>query len=190
LGGLLAIKRGEADIAGVHLLDEKTGIYNIPFLERYKVKDAVLIRGYIREQGFMFRKELGFKSIEEIIENIYNLEFINRNKGSGTRILFDKFLKDNNLNPNKINGYNIEAKTHSAVATAIAMKKADIGLGIKTVAEQYSLGFIPLSNEHYDFLIRKERFNDEDVQKFIDALKTAKLPFKKPDNCGEIIWEG
>ena len=190
LGGLLAIKRGEADIAGVHLLDEKTGIYNIPFLERYKVKDAVLIRGYIREQGFMFRKELGFKSIEEIINNIYNLELINRNKGSGTRILFDKFLKDNNLNPNKIKGYNIEAKTHSAVATAIAMKKADIGLGIKTVAEQYNLGFIPLANEHYDFLIRKERFNDEDVQTFIDALKTAKLPFKKPDNCGEIIWEG
>ncbi|XRO77366.1 molybdopterin biosynthesis protein [Methanocaldococcus sp. 10A] len=189
LGGLLSIKRGEADIAGIHLLDEKTNIYNIPFLERYKIKDAVLVRGYIREQGFMFRKELNFNSIKEIVENIYNLEFINRNKGSGTRILFDKFLKENRINPKEIKGYNIEAKTHSAVATAIAMKKADIGLGIKTVAEQYNLAFIPLANEHYDFLIRKDRFNDEDVQKFIDALKKAKLPFKKPQNCGDIIWE-
>lgn len=189
LGGLLAIKRGEADISGIHLLDEKTNIYNIPFLERYRVKDALLIRGYIREQGFMFRRELGFKSIEDIIKNIYKLEFINRNKGSGTRILFDKFLKDNKINPREIKGYNIEAKTHSAVATAVAMGKADIGLGIKNVAEQYNLAFIPLADEHYDFLVRKERFNDEDVQKFIKTLKTVKLPFKKPENCGDVIWE-
>ncbi len=190
LGGLISIKRGEADIAGTHLLDEKTGTYNIPFLEKYKVKNAVLIRGYIREQGFIFRKELGFKTVEDILENIYNLEFINRNRGSGTRILFDKFLKDYKLSPNKIKGYEIEAKTHSAVATAIVMKKADIGLGIKTVADQYGLGFIPLADEYYDFLIRKDRFNDEDVQTFIKTLKIVKLPFKKPKDCGEIIWEG
>ncbi|CAB3289758.1 Molybdenum cofactor synthesis domain protein [Methanocaldococcus lauensis] len=189
LGGLLAIKRGESDISGIHLLDEKTNEYNIPFLERYNVKDAVLVRGYIREQGFMFRKEFNFKTIEDILKNIYNLEFINRNKGSGTRILFDKFLKENKINPKEIKGYNIEAKTHSAVATAVAMKKADIGLGIKTVAEQYGLGFIKLADEHYDFLIRKERFNDEDVKKFIEGLKKVKLPFEKPENCGEVIWE-
>lgn len=87
-------------------------------------------------------------------------------------------MKDYNINPKEIKGYNIEAKTHSAVATAIAMKKADIGLGIRTVAEQYNLAFIPLANEHYDFLIRKERFNDEDVQNFIKALKLPNYHLK------------
>ncbi|WP_423793298.1 molybdopterin biosynthesis protein [Methanocaldococcus indicus] len=188
LGGIFSIKRGEADIAGIHLLDEKTNLYNIPFLERYKVR-GYLVGGYIREQGFMFREDLNIESIEDILKNIYNLKFINRNKGSGTRILFDKFLKEHNIDKNRINGYNIESKTHSAVARAIAMKKADIGLGIKNVAEQYNLKFIKLADEYYDFLINKDSFENRDVQRFIETLKKIELPFKKHKDTGKIIWK-
>ncbi|AEF97252.1 molybdopterin biosynthesis protein [Methanotorris igneus] len=187
LGGIMAIKRGEADIAGIHLLDN-SGEYNIPFIKKYKVRDAVLVRGYIREQGFMFKRD-NIDGIEDIIKNIKKYKFINRNKGSGTRILFDKFLKEHGINKDEIDGYGIEAKTHSAVAVSIVMGKADIGMGIRTVAEQYGLRFIPIAEEHYDFLIRKEKLDDEDVKKFIETLKKVKLPFKKPENCGEIIFE-
>ncbi|ENN96791.1 molybdopterin biosynthesis protein MoeA/LysR substrate binding-domain-containing protein [Methanocaldococcus villosus KIN24-T80] len=185
LGGILAIKRGEADIAGIHLLDEKEG-YNIPYLKKYNVKNAVLIRGYIREQGFILREDL---SLDEIIKNIHNFEIISRNKGAGTRILFENFLKKHNINYNELKIVG-EAKTHSSVAKAVAMGRADIGIGIKTVADYYKLKFIKIGEENFDFLIRKERFGDDDVQKFIRSLKRAKLPFKKPENCGEIIWEG
>ncbi|WP_457612359.1 molybdopterin biosynthesis protein [Methanocaldococcus sp.] len=186
LGGLLAVKRGEADIAGIHLLDEKSGEYNIPFIKKYDVKNAVLVRGYLREQGFVTKRE-DINSLEDIINKIYELNIINRNKGSGTRILFDKFLRDNKIDAKKIKGYNIEAKTHSAVATAVAMGKADIGLCIKPLAEKYNLKFIPLAYEHYDFLIKKDSLKNEEVKRFIETLKKAKIPFKKPKDCGEII---
>ena len=188
LGGLMAIKRGEADIAGIHLLADD-GEYNIPFIQKYKVKNAVLVRGYIRRQGFMFKKELGINTIDDIVKNIKKYKFINRNKGAGTRILFDKFLKENKINKNDINGYEIEAKTPSAVGASVAMGKVDIGVGIETIAEKYELGFIPIGDEYYDFLIKSDKLEDEDVMKFIETLKKVELPFKKPENCGEIIFK-
>ena len=188
LGGLMAIKRGESDIAGIHLLADN-GEYNIPFIQKYKVKNAVLVRGYIRRQGFMFKKELGINDIEDIVKNIKKYKFINRNKGAGTRLLFDKFLKENGIDKKDINGYEIEAKTHSAVGASVAMGKVDIGVGIETIAKKYELGFIPIGDECYDFLIREDKFDDEDVQKFIKTLKTAELSFKKSKDTGEVIYE-
>jgi putative molybdopterin biosynthesis protein len=188
LGGLMAIKRGESDIAGIHLLADN-GEYNIPFIQKYKVKNAVLVRGYIRRQGFMFKKELGINDIKDIVKNIKKYKFINRNKGAGTRLLFDKFLKENGIDKKDINGYEIEAKTHSAVGASVAMGKVDIGVGIETIAKKYELGFIPIGDECYDFLIRADKFDDEDVQKFIKTLKTAELSFKKSKDTGEVIYE-
>lgn len=188
LGGLMAIKRGEADIAGIHLMSED-GEYNIPFIEKYKIRDAALVRGYVREQGVMFKKELDIDDIDDLIKNIREYKFINRNKGSGTRILFDNFLKKHEINKKDIKGYEIGAKTHSAVGAAVAMGKVDIGIGIKTIAEKYDLRFIPIGDENYDFLIRKEKLEDEEVKRFIETLKKVELPFKKPENCGEIIFE-
>lgn len=187
LGGLMAIKRGEGDIAGIHLLADN-GEYNIPFIQKYRVKNAVLIRGYIRKQGFMFKKELGINNINDIVKNIKKYRFINRNKGAGTRLLFDKFLKENGIDKKYINGYEIEAKTHSAVGASIAMGKVDIGVGIETIAKKYELGFIPIGNEYYDFLIRDDKFDNEDVQKFIETLKNVDLPFKKSENTGEVVY--
>lgn len=188
LGGLMAIKRGEADISGIHLLGED-GEYNIPFIKKYKLKNAVLIRGYIRKQGFMFKKDLNINSMDDIIKNIDKYKFINRNKGAGTRILFDKFLKENGIDKKDIKGYEIEAKTHSAVGAAVTMGNADIGIGIETIAKKYGLEFIPIGDENYDFLIKSEKLEDEEVKKFIETLKKVELPFKKPENCGEIIFE-
>ena len=178
-GGILAVKRGEADVAGTHLLDE-SGEYNLPFLERYGVKDAILVKGYLREQGIIVAKgnPKGIKGVEDFLRE--DVTIINRNRGSGTRILLDMLLKEIAEREGKnfedivksIKGYEVEAKTHSSVAVAVLSGKADAGLGIKTVATQYGLDFIPLRAEEYDFLIPKDRLEKDAVRKFIEKLKS------------------
>ncbi|RLI70749.1 molybdopterin biosynthesis protein [Archaeoglobales archaeon] len=202
-GGLMAVKRGEADIAGTHLLDE-SGVYNIPFLKKYGLIDKVyLVKGYIREQGFIIKKgnPKKIKGFEDLLRK--DIALINRNPGSGTRILLDMELKglaekkgvEFEELKRKINGYNIEAKSHTAVAVAVLMGKADVGLGIKTVAVRYGLDFIPIRGEEYDFVIRKDRIEKEAVKLFLDVLKSKE--FKRElekveglivtDKSGEIV---
>jgi putative molybdopterin biosynthesis protein len=180
LGGINAIKRGEADIAGIHLVDEKTGKYNIPILKKENLADKVkLIRGYNRLQGLIIPKGNPKKimNFNDIIEK--RLYIINRNKGSGTRILLDKLineiikgkdLKFKDIIEN-IPGYNVEAKTHSAVAAAVKYNKADVGIGIKTIADFYDLDFIPLTEEKYDFIILNSRLNKPEIKWFIELLR-------------------
>ena len=198
-GGLAAVKRGESDISGTHLLDEN-GEYNIKFFKELNVKDAVLVRGYDREQGLIVTKGNPKKisSVKDIINP--DVSFINRNPGSGTRILLELELAkigDVKEITREIVGYEIEAKTHSAVASAVAYGKADAGLGIKTVATQYDLGFIPLKEEKYDFAIPKNKLERTEVQRFLGALgsdefknKLKELPgLKTSDETGKIIYE-
>ncbi len=184
LSGLNSIKKREADIAGIHILDESSGQYNKSILEKYGLSDkAVLIRGYIREQGFIFKKgnPKGIESFNDLIEK--NVTFINRNIGSGTRIMIDKHLNDlakqmkldlKNL-VSQIEGYHIEAKSHSAVAAAINQNKADVGIGIKTVAKAYDLGFLPIMNENYDFLINNQSLEKRSVKIFLEILRSEKF---------------
>ncbi len=203
-GGLAAVRRGESDISGTHLIDEETGEYNIPFLKRLGIdKKAYLVRGYDREQGLVVKKgnPKKIKGIEDLLRE--DVHIINRNAGSGTRILLDLELKKiaeregvslEELTKN-IKGYEIEAKSHSAVAAAVALGRADVGVAIKTVAVQYDLDFIPLREEKYDFAIPKTKFNKEAVQKFIETLRSdefkeilKKTPGLKPNKeTGEII---
>jgi putative molybdopterin biosynthesis protein len=199
-GGISAVKRGEADIAGIHLLDE-SGEYNVPYLKRYGVRNAILVKGYLREQGIIVAKgnPLKIESIKDIVER--GATIVNRNRGSGTRILFDMYLKEvaeeigqsfKSLTQG-IKGYNIEAKSHTSVAVAVLMGKADAGVGIRTVAERYGLDFIPLKGEEYDFLIPKERFDMEKIKEFLDVLTSEtfskRLPvgLKTYERTGEII---
>jgi len=204
-GGIMAIKRGEADIAGVHLLDPYTGMYNIPYLLKYGLKgQAVLVRGYIREQGLIVAKgnPKKIEGIEDLLRS--DVTFINRNAGSGTRILLDMYLKkiaeDRGLSfddiKRSIKGYDVEAKSHTAVAIAVLMGKADVGLGIRAVAERYGLDFIPIKPEEYDFVIRKDRLNKDAVKEFIkvlrsdefkDALERKIVGIKVTDDTGKII---
>ena len=180
-GGMAAIRRGEADIAGTHLLDEKTGEYNTPFLERYGITDkAMLVRGYVREQGLVVVKgnPKKIRSLEDLVGK--QLSIINRNPGSGTRILlnlllqevarkkgtiFDKLVSD-------IKGYRAEAKSHTAVAVAVLHGKADLGLAIRAVAERYGLDFLPIADEHYDFLIQRNRLTKPAVQALLEILRS------------------
>lgn len=181
IGGLRAVGRGEADLAGIHLLDETSGEYNLPYLKPYGLSgQAVIVKGYVRQQGLIVAKgnPKGIRGIEDLSRG--DVTFTNRNRGSGTRILFDLYLRRMAEKRNmafeevtsRIRGYGNEAKSHSAIAMAVLHGKADVGLGIRTVAERYGLDFIPIAEEHYDFLILKRRLEKDAVKKLLAALRS------------------
>ena len=192
-GGILACQRGEADICGTHLIDAKSGVYNIGFMD----KELMLIRGYRRKQGIMFRKGCQHKTLGDFLRD-NKLRLINRNTGSGTRVLFDMLLEDLKYKSDRknIKGYDVESKSHNAVACAIASKKADWGIGICSAAKMYNLEFIDLRDEEYDFCIPKSRFKKESVREFISVLKSdefkksieALVGFVVSDDIGEVIY--
>jgi len=181
LMGLDAIKRGSADIAGVHLLDEKTGNYNNSFLRRGNLsQDSVLIRGYLREQGLFVKKgnPKGIQNLKDLL--IGDIVFINRNKGSGTRILLDiqltQIAKQRGIKLEdllkKIKGYQNEVTSSIGVADAVSRSIADTGFGIRAEANQHGLDFIPLAKENYDFIIRRDRINNRGVKIFLETLRS------------------
>jgi putative molybdopterin biosynthesis protein len=181
MGGFRSIRKGIADVAGVHLLDE-SGVYNEPFLKALGLEGAVLVKGYVREQGIIVAKgnPLHIKGIVDLPGK----RIVNRTKGSGTRTLFDMELRKAAVEKGvpleklieSIKGYDVEAKTHSAVAAAIIAGKADAGMGIKTVAVQNGLDFIPLRAEEYDFVIRKDVLDRPSAKAFLDILRSE--PFE------------
>ncbi|MCZ7397171.1 MAG: molybdopterin biosynthesis protein [Candidatus Methanoperedens sp.] len=195
-GGLSAIRNGTADIAGVHLLDD-SGVYNISFLKRFGIKEAILVKGYLREQGLMVKKGSDIK----VFDDILNARIINRNTGSGTRVITDLKLKEAALKKgvsfeeliDHIDGYQIEAKTHSAVAAAVKLGKADAGIGIRAVAEKNGLEFIKLADEEYDFVIPFKLLESIEIKKFFDALRSEDFKRKLPEGLrtyertGEIV---
>ncbi|MGC8672196.1 MAG: molybdopterin biosynthesis protein [Thermoplasmata archaeon] len=181
--GWYAVKNGEADIAGTHLLDEKTLVYNIPFLEKYGLSGkAVIIRGYGREQGILIKKgnPKNIKNIKDFLRN--DITIVNRIKGSGTRTLLDILLKKEaeklGLNFEEmvqgINGYNFEGKTHSSVASAVSQNRADAGLSLKFYAELYGLDFIPIGLEMYDILASIDSLDKPEIKEMINLLKSDK----------------
>lgn len=171
-GGLAAAKRGECDIAPIHLLDPESGEYNRPFL----TPELELVPGYRRLQGIVFRKgDPRFEgcSLEEAIATALatpDCLMVNRNAGSGTRILTDRLL--NGARPP---GYWSQPKSHNAVAVAVAQNRADWGIAIESVARQYDLGFIPAQDEHYDFVVPKTRWDSPPVERFRAALANPSI---------------
>jgi len=177
MGGLRAIRKGIADVAGVHLLDE-SGVYNEPFLQGI---NGLLVKGYIREQGLILPKgnPLGIRGIADLPGR----RIVNRTRGSGTRTLFDMELKKLATEKHvpveelieSIEGYDVEAKTHNAVASAILSGKADAGIGIRTVADQNGLDFIPLRDEEYDFVVQKSHADKPAIKAFLDVLHSSEF---------------
>ncbi len=166
-GGLTAARRGECDIAGVHLMDPVSGVYNEPYL----TDDLRLCRGYGRLQGVVYRKgDLRFEgqtaeaAVAGIIADPACL-MVNRNVGSGTRILIDRLLGSA-----KPAGHSHQTRSHNAVAVAVAQERADWGVAIETVASFYGLGFLPLQEERYDFVIPATRFERPAVRRFRQLL--------------------
>jgi len=167
-GGLAAVKRGECDVAVIHLMDPETGEYNRPFL----TPALELVSGYRRLQGIVYRKgdrRFEGRSLAEAITATIaepNCLMVNRNAGSGTRILTDRLLRGA-----KPAGYWSQPKSHNAVGVAVAQKRADWGIAIETIARQYGLGFIPVQDEHYDFIVPKARIARPAVQRFLAMLE-------------------
>jgi putative molybdopterin biosynthesis protein len=169
MGGLAATKRGECDVAGIHLMDPASGEYNRPFL----TPALELLPGYGRLQGIVHRpgdaRFEGRPAGEAVAAALADPAclMINRNAGSGTRVLVDRLL-----GAARPAGHTNQAKTHNAVAVAIAQGRADWGVAIETVAREYGLGFLPLQPEHYDFVVPRSRLDRPPVQRFVELLRS------------------
>jgi putative molybdopterin biosynthesis protein len=168
MGGLAAAKRGECDLAGVHLLDPESGAYNEPFL----TPALELVPGWRRMQGIVFRKDdPRFADVDSAAAALARVladdhcVMVNRNAGSGTRILIDRLLAGA-----RPSGYFAQPRSHNAVAAAVAQGRADWGVAIGTVAGLYDLAFLPLVMEHYDLAIPRARRDREPVRRLLALL--------------------
>lgn len=174
MGGLMALKRNETVIAPTHLLSEKTGIYNVEaILEIFGEGEISIIKGFDRIQGIMVKKgnPLNIKGIEDLVKG----KFVNRQRGSGTRVLLDYKLKTLGINPADIDGYDKEVVSHMAVAASVKGDEIDMGLGSNSAANAMGLDFIEVGIEEYDFAIRTKNLNDDKVKAFIDIIKSDEL---------------
>ncbi len=195
MGGIMAIRRGEAHAAGCHLLDTETGEYNLSFIKKYFPKgDVKLIRCVGRQQGLMLQKgnPLQITCFADIAKE--GVRYVNRQKGSGTRILMDYLCKKEGLDTSKIYGYEREELTHTSVAAQIASGSADAGMGIFSAASNYELDFLPICIEEYDLIIPDTEWDTPMVQQMIETLKSERFQQKicamggyTIENPGEII---
>lgn len=194
MAGLMALKRGETTIAPTHLLNMETGEYNVSYIrELFPDTKMALIKGVTRIQGIMVKKgnPLGIKGVEDLTR----CRYVNRQKGAGTRVLLDYKLKELNINPEQIDGYDKEATTHMAVAALVAKEDIDAGMGIESAAKVMNLDFIEVGPEEYDFAIRLDSLQLPEVQAFIQVLKSddfhnklAKMGGYGWERSGEVVY--
>jgi putative molybdopterin biosynthesis protein len=192
LGGLMALRRGEAHITPSHLLDEETGIYNESYIRSlFPGKEMILVKGVGRVQGLMAApgNPLAIKGIEDLTR----VRYVNRQRGAGTRVLLDYRLKQAGISPDEIDGYDAEAATHMAVAAQVAGGEADCGMGVYSAAHAMGLDFIPVGEEEYDFVMRPETLELPEMQSFLRLLtgeefraELEKLGGYSTEHTGEI----
>ena len=174
MGGIMAIRRGEAHVAGCHLLDTESGEYNKSFLRKYFPQGGVrLLRCVGRQQGLMLAagNPLGIRAVDDLARP--GLRYVNRQKGAGTRILLDWLCARHGVDTTALSGYTREELTHNAVAVQIAGGTADAGLGILSAARLYGLDFLPLCVEEYDLLVAESQWESGAVQALVTMLKSA-----------------
>jgi putative molybdopterin biosynthesis protein len=175
-GGLMALKRGIAHLAGSHLLDPETGEYNIPDIRRLipdvPVKGVNLV---FRQQGLILPKgnAKGIKGLEDLTRP--DIVLINRQAGSGTRILLDFRLKALGIDPAAIRGYDDEEFTHMAVAVNVLSGRADVGMGIYAAAKALDLDFIPVVQERYDLIISEKYWEEEKIQALLSVIRSKEF---------------
>lgn len=200
LGGLMALKKGHAHMAGSHLLDTVDGTYNFSFVEKYlkgiPVRVVTLTK---RQQGLMVApgNPKGIRSVHDLVGS--DVRFVNRQPGAGTRILCDYELKKAGISPDQIKGYDQEEYTHMAVAVSILSGRADAGMGIYAAARAMGLEFIPVAEERYDIVIREDVFEDDKIRILMEVISSEhfrdmvrRLGGYDPSVSGAVIgiWNG
>jgi len=172
MGGIIALKKGEAHIAGTHLLDEITGEYNVSFMQKLlQDRKMLLINLVYRDQGFMVIKgnPKHIKNIDDLLRD--DVCFINRQGGSGTRLLTDKHLREKGISSGLIKGYDREEYTHMGVASAVLTGIADTGMGILAAANALGLEFIPVAKERYDLAIPMDFIKMPQITAMLDIIR-------------------
>jgi len=174
--GLKALNSGYTDLAWSHLLDPKSGQYNIPFLPTYlpDVK-AVVVNLFHRELGLIMapRNPLNIKGFEDLSKK--GVRLVNRQKGSGTRVLLDHHLQELQIPSAKIKGYEREVYTHFEVGLSILSKEADVGIATIAVAKLLGLPFVPIANESFDMILEQNTFFHKGIQAFIETLNSKEF---------------
>jgi molybdate-binding protein/DNA-binding transcriptional regulator YhcF (GntR family) len=177
LGGLMALAQGEADVAGSHLWDQKSGRYNAPFVSRVMPGKRVgLLTMFHRRLGFFLPKgnPKRIRGLEDLARE--GVRFVNRQSGSGTRVWLDAALSALGISPRQIQGFDDEKMTHSEVARAVAEGQADVGVGLEAAAGAYGLDFLFLKDERYDLVIPDQNMDFPPVKALRDWLKSAAAP--------------
>lgn len=176
MGGIMAIRRGEAHLAGSHLLDEKTGEYNVSFIKRFLENSPLqLINLCYRQQGLIVAKgnPLNITGFADLANPENKISFINRQNGAGTRLLTDKTLADQKISPSAISGYEHEEYTHMSVAAAIASGSVDCGMGILAAANALHLDFVEVAEERYDLIIPKTFLDDPKIEQLLELVRES-----------------
>ncbi len=184
MGGINAVGRGQSHFAGVHLFDPDTEKYNWPYIEKMLPGEKVhLVNLVYRMQGWIVPKGNpdGIKTVNHLAAK--KISFINRQKGAGTRVLFDHLLKEANLTSDHIYGYEREEYSHLNVAAAVAAGTARVGLGIKPAAEAFCLDFVPLIEERYDLLMSDTFYNSPESKILLNIIRDPKFQ-KQVENMG------
>lgn len=201
MGGLLALQRGEAHLAGSHLLDEETGDYNVGSIRRLLTDKGirVVLVGFVhRIQGLILPKgnPKAINSLEDLLRS--DVVFVNRQRGAGTRVLLDYHLKERGLNPRQIQGYERQEYTHLAVAAAVSSGAADCGLGIMAAARALGLEFTPLFTERYDLVIPSAHYGDALLAPLLSIIQNPDSGFAasvnalggyETDQMGQVLAE-
>ncbi len=173
LGGVTALGAGSAMVAGMHLFDPASGDFNFPFLERYLPgADLLVVNLAIRQQGLIVPRgnPKGIGGIGDLVRE--EISCINRQRGAGTRILFDHHLNQAGIRPARIRGYEREEYTHMAVAVNVLTGSADTGLGIYSAARALDLDFVPLARERYDLVIPRRFADDAKIRALLELLRS------------------
>jgi len=176
LDGLIGVRQGFADIAGCHLLDADSGEYNVPYARHiFPDRDMVLVTLAHREQGLIVApgNPLGLRAVADLAND--DVRFVNRNRGSGTRVWIDQALHAAGLQGADIAGYDRVVDTHTLAAAAVAEGSADVAVGIGAAARQLDLGFVPLFRERYDLVMSDEVYGTEEAARLLDRLHTREF---------------
>lgn len=196
-GGIMALRRGEAHLAGIHILDPDSGEYNRPALREYLAGvPVVLVNLVYRSQGLLLEKgnPAGITGLEDVARR--KIPYVNRQKGSGTRILLDQVLRREGIAPGDLEGYALEEYTHLGVGTAILAGQARTGLGIYSAAHSLGLDFLPLYEERYDLAVRRDFYESELFAALLSVMRGAEFAERvgalggySTRDTGRVFWE-